>query len=250
MPLRSAGAWVMGRIRRTPATEPAIEPVPLTRGAKPIALVDVVQEGTRRKVERADRQADRSVEKPVEAPPPIIRGPERKPEPAKKPKRIERQEELFAEDSYRLPTLGLLDPPTKTTAPIDEATLLTSSRILENKLADFGVAGKVVAVRPGPVITTFEFEPAPGVKVNRIVNLADDLTMALRAASVRILAPIPGKPVVGIEVSNPRRETVFIRELIDERHVPAAPSRSSRWRSARTRRATAMSPTWAGCRIC
>jgi S-DNA-T family DNA segregation ATPase FtsK/SpoIIIE len=70
-------------------------------------------------------------------------------------------------------------------------------------------------VRPGPVITTFEFEPAPGVKVSRIVGLADDLAMALRAASVRILAPIPGKPVVGIEVSNPRRETVFIRDLME-----------------------------------
>ena len=84
----------------------------------------------------------------------------------------------------------------------------------------------MVAVRPGPVITTFEFEPAPGVKVSRIVNLADDLSMALRAASVRILAPIPGKPVVGIEVSNPRREKVFLREILAERRVPAPRSRS------------------------
>src|SRR4029450_192930 len=109
--------------------------------------------------------------------------------------------------------------------PIDEAALLTSSRILENKLADFGVAGKVVAVRPGPVITTFEFEPAPGVKVSRIVNLADDLTMALRAASVRILAPIPGKPVVGVEVSNPRRDTVYIREMLQSDAYRAAESK-------------------------
>jgi DNA segregation ATPase FtsK/SpoIIIE, S-DNA-T family len=102
----------------------------------------------------------------------------------------------------------------RTTQPLDESALLASSRILETKLADFGVVGKVVAVRPGPVITTFEFEPAPGVKVNRIVTLADDLSMALRALSVRVLAPIPGKPVVGIEVSNPRREKVFVRELL------------------------------------
>jgi S-DNA-T family DNA segregation ATPase FtsK/SpoIIIE len=124
------------------------------------------------------------------------------------------QEELFTNDTYRLPALTLLDQPVRNTQPIDEAALHASSRILENKLADFGVAGKVVAVRPGPVITTFEFEPAPGVKVSRIVNLADDLTMALRAASVRILAPIPGKPVVGVEVSNPKRETVFIRDVL------------------------------------
>src|SRR5262249_20737507 len=123
-------------------------------------------------------------------------------------------EGVSAEAPTRVPRGARRAPPQKSAQPIDEAALLTSSRILENKLADFGVAGKVVAVRPGPVITTFEFEPAPGVKVSRIVNLADDLTMALRAASVRILAPIPGKPVVGVEVSTPRRETVFIRELL------------------------------------
>ena len=70
-------------------------------------------------------------------------------------------------------------------------------------------------MRPGPVINTFELEPAPGVKVNRIVTLADDLSMALRAMSVRILAPIPGKSVVGIELSNPRREKVFLREILE-----------------------------------
>jgi S-DNA-T family DNA segregation ATPase FtsK/SpoIIIE len=148
-----------------------------------------------------------------ERPPPIIREPER-PRGRERARRPASQEELFGEDGYRLPALALLDPPERTVEPVDEAVLLASSRILESKLADFDVAGKVVAVRPGPVITTFEFEPAPGVKVSRIVGLADDLSMALRAASVRILAPIPGKPVVGIEVSNPRREKVFIRELL------------------------------------
>jgi S-DNA-T family DNA segregation ATPase FtsK/SpoIIIE len=148
--------------------------------------------------------------------PPIIREPEKKAEPPKRDRgrRVEEQEELFLEDNYRLPALTLLDTPVRNTQPIEESALHASSRILETKLGDFGVAGKVVAVRPGPVITTFEFEPAPGVKVSRIVNLADDLAMALRAASVRILAPIPGKPVVGIEVSNPRRETVFIKEVL------------------------------------
>ena len=98
---------------------------------------------------------------------------------------------------------------------MDEDALHASSHILESKLSDFGVSGSVVAVRPGPVITTYEFEPAPGVKVNRVVSLADDLQMALRAVSVRILAPIPGKAVVGIEVSNPKRERVCLREILD-----------------------------------
>ena len=116
---------------------------------------------------------------------------------------------------YKLPSLDLLDPPVESTVKIDESSLHASSQVLETKLHDFGVKGSVVAVRPGPVITTYEFEPAPGVKVNRIVSLADDLQMALRAVSVRILAPIPGKAVVGIEVSNPTREKVYLREILD-----------------------------------
>jgi S-DNA-T family DNA segregation ATPase FtsK/SpoIIIE len=117
--------------------------------------------------------------------------------------------------TYSLPAVSLLDPPVRLAVKVDEDALHTSSRILESKLSDFGVEGKVVAVRPGPVITTYEYEPAPGVKVNRVVSLADDLQMALRAVSVRILAPIPGKAVVGIEVSNPRREKVVLREIIE-----------------------------------
>jgi len=93
--------------------------------------------------------------------------------------------------------------------------LRKSSEILEAKLANFGIEGKVVAVRPGPVITTFEIEPAPGVKVNRIVTLQDDLAMALRAMGVRILAPVPGKAVVGIEVANAKREPVFLKEILE-----------------------------------
>jgi S-DNA-T family DNA segregation ATPase FtsK/SpoIIIE len=163
--------------------------------------------------------------------PPIIREPDKKPPAGRRErgKKHDGQEELFGRDRYRLPPVSLLDEPKRRDEPIDEGALLASSRILETKLGDFGVAGRVVAVRPGPVITTFEFEPAPGVKVSRVVGLADDLAMALRAASVRILAPIPGKPVVGIEVSNPRREVVFIRELIEadayraaEFHLPLA----------------------------
>ena len=200
-----AGRWLAAaaragaaRLRRRPPA--AEEPSETPRPKLPILLDDAVEPPP---------------EAPADKPPPIIREPERRPDAPRRAKRSELQEELFAEDTYRLPALNLLDPPVRTTQPLDEAALHASSRILETKLADFQVSGKVVAVRPGPVITTFEFEPAPGVKVNRIVTLADDLSMALRALSVRVLAPIPGKPVVGIEVSNPRREKVFIRELLE-----------------------------------
>ena len=80
-------------------------------------------------------------------------------------------------------------------------------------------------MRPGPVITMYEFKPAPGVKVRRIVMLADDLAMALRAVSVRILAPIPGESVVGIEIPNPRRETVYLREVIESESYRSADSK-------------------------
>ncbi len=118
-------------------------------------------------------------------------------------------------EGYKLPPLELLDRPEGEQIKVDKDTLHANSLILQKKLADFGVEGEVVAVRPGPVITMYEFKPAAGVKVRRIVMLADDLAMALRAVSVRILAPIPGESVVGIEIPNPRREMVYLREVIE-----------------------------------
>ena len=128
------------------------------------------------------------------------------------------QEEIFKykgdSADYEFPPLKLLDSAPKVSIKRSKDDLLKSSRILEKKLLDFGVEGRVTQVLPGPVITVFEFEPAPGVKVSRIVNLADDLAMSLRAMSIRILAPIPGKSVVGIEVPNVGRESVFLKELL------------------------------------
>ena len=123
----------------------------------------------------------------------------------------------FAEVSgnYSVPSLSLLDdlPPKVDTAQAREE-ILARSKTLEKKLADFGVNGRVAQVLPGPVITLYEFEPAPGIKVSRILSLTDDLALAMRSASVRILAPVPGKPVVGIEIPNPRREIVSFKEII------------------------------------
>jgi len=109
---------------------------------------------------------------------------------------------------FQLPSLNLLDTPEIKPVSTDHQNLRMQSRLLEKKLEDFGVRGKVVAVSPGPVITTFEYEPASGVKINKIVTLTDDLALALRAISIRIVAPIPGKAAVGIEIPNPVREMV------------------------------------------
>ena len=95
----------------------------------------------------------------------------------------------------------------------DEA-LKARSEVLTRALLSFGIEGKVTEVHPGPIVTMYEFEPAPGVKVARIVNLDNDLALALKAISLRIVAPLPGKSVVGIEVPNPYRETVSLKELV------------------------------------
>jgi DNA segregation ATPase FtsK/SpoIIIE, S-DNA-T family len=126
--------------------------------------------------------------------------------------------------SYRLPQLSLLDVPPVEHARIDEAAVERSARVLEQKLLDFGVQGQVVEVQPGPVVTMYKLEPGAGVKVSQIVNLADDLSMALRAATVRILAPVPGEAVVGIEVPNRKREKVYLREILEADQFSAAQS--------------------------
>ena len=186
-------------------------------------LVPPLISGLRELKEKKERHKAENTKKERRdyVPPPIVVKEEISEEPAKKiAKRAHVPPEQFKlpeiVEGYKLPPLELLDhPPEGGNLRLDTETLHANSIILQKKLADFGVEGEVVAVRPGPVITMYEFKPAPGVKVRRIVTLADDLAMALRAVSVRILAPIPGESVVGIEIPNPRREIVFLREVIE-----------------------------------
>ncbi len=121
---------------------------------------------------------------------------------------------MKSKTGFQLPSVNLLDDPESRAESIDDENLRMQSRLLEKKLEDFGVMGKVVEVSPGPVITTFEYEPAAGIKINKIVNLTDDLALALRAMSIRIVAPIPGKAVIGIEIPNAVREVVRFKEMV------------------------------------
>ena len=116
---------------------------------------------------------------------------------------------------FKLPPLTLLDRLERKDTRIKRENLIANSRTLEKKLSDFGVEGKVMEVKPGPVITMYELEPAPGVKINKITNLADDLALALRAPSIRIIAPIPGKGAIGIEIPNQERDPVRLRDVLD-----------------------------------
>jgi DNA segregation ATPase FtsK/SpoIIIE, S-DNA-T family len=187
------------------------------------SLVPVIHNRLKEFKEKHDKRKGENTKKEKRdyVPPPILLKDEYKDEtatkiPQKKSPQPPEQFKLPAVgEGYKLPPLELLDPPDGEQVKVDTETLQANSLILQKKLEDFGVEGEVVAVRPGPVITMYEFKPAPGVKVRRIVMLADDLAMALRAVSVRILAPIPGESVVGIEIPNPRREMIYLRELIE-----------------------------------
>ena len=156
-------------------------------------------------------------------PEPVVIQTKEKPEKKKK----EEKQDFVVQDhfpfmgsssNYKVPPLSLLnDVPPEIGTDTDKAhkDILASSAILEKKLADFGIQGRVVQVLPGPVITIFEYEPAPGIKVSRISSLTDDLALAMRCVSLRILAPVPGKSVVGIEIPNLRRETIYFRDVME-----------------------------------
>jgi S-DNA-T family DNA segregation ATPase FtsK/SpoIIIE len=117
-------------------------------------------------------------------------------------------------EPYRLPPLDLLSLPKNAgKIEIDEDALQQNARLLEAVLADFGVRGQIVKVRPGPVVTLYELEPAPGTKSSRVISLSDDIARSMSAVSVRV-AVIPGRNVIGIELPNQKRETVWLRELL------------------------------------
>jgi S-DNA-T family DNA segregation ATPase FtsK/SpoIIIE len=193
--------------------------------AKLIEKINTMKMVRREQTERAKKLVKRKLEKGEvkgetkdnwrETPPVVV---VERSTPSKKREEIVEQGAFeFAESGkeFQLPPVSLLEAETEKRQKIDRDSLVMNSRILEKKLLDYGVEGRVVEVRPGPVITVYEFEPAPGVKVSRIVNLADDLALALSAVTIRIVAPIPGKSVVGIEVPNTVRETVYLKEIID-----------------------------------
>ncbi len=142
--------------------------------------------------------------------------------PAAQPRRP-RQESLPLDAGWRFPPLSLLKPaPAHATNGPSEEALQANARLLESVLADYGVQGSIVEIRPGPVVTLYELEPAPGIRSARVIGLADDVARSLSVTAVRI-ATVPGRNVIGIEVPNAKRETVFLSEILssDELHKHA-----------------------------
>ena len=142
----------------------------------------------------------------IKRPPPTVAPSLPLPEPEKLP--AERRK-----GDYTLPPLALLDAP-KTERKIDERELMDGARLLEEKCREFSVEGSVVQIHPGPVVTTYEFKPDAGVKYSKITGLADDLCLAMQAESV-LIDRIPGKSTVGIQIPNPNRELISMRELLE-----------------------------------
>ncbi len=159
------------------------------------------------------------LEKPVETPvaaPPVPTGP---PVVKELPKAEKKEAEEFsltpvARGDWKIPPLSLLNKNEQEQKQVEKETYYKISKKLEQKLVNFGVSGSVVGISPGPVVTTYEYSPAPGVKINKIAGLADDLALGLKAQSVRVVGSIPGKAALGIEIPNEDRQVVYIRDIL------------------------------------
>ena len=137
----------------------------------------------------------------------------------------ERKVVLVEQRLFTLPDLGLLDsPPPLEQRKIDD-DFEANTKILEETLADFDIEAKVVAFNKGPVITRYELEPAPGVKIHRITSLSDNIALAMKAQSVRIVAPIPGKGTIGVEVPNSSSAIVYLKEVLDSAEYKSSKSK-------------------------
>jgi len=203
--------------------------------AEQAALFMAVRKGRAEKAREAKarpappKEPPKIVETPAAPKPPVITPSGGQPK-EKKDKPVKASQEAFGfmddgKGTYKLPSLDLLDPVPPQIRKVTEKDMIALSELLTQKLLDFDIQGRITQVHPGPVVTMFEFEPAPGVKVRRIEGLSDDLALSMKAASVRIVAPLPGKAAVGIEVPNNTRETVWFREIVQSQEYQSHKSR-------------------------
>ncbi len=171
------------------------------------------RQANRMKQERQD-VVKKEKERTRNKPPPVI---EKKEPTIKSSVRVEKERQmtlLDPEPNTELPPLGLLDPPQKSGKGLSTEALQAMSGQVERKLADFGVIAEVTAVHPGPVVTLFELQLAAGTKASKVTNLSKDLARALSVVSVRVVEVIPGKTVIGLEIPNEYRETVYLSETL------------------------------------
>ena len=195
-----ASAWIANLVQRGPGMTPDDEPPPATTVVREIARSEVP-----------------GLAPSPDAPPPAVA---RRVKPAPATRKQVVQEQLpLPEAGWRFPPLSLLKPaPARASVGPSEDALQANARLLETVLSDYGVQGSIVEIRPGPVVTLYELEPAPGIRSARVIGLADDVARSLSVTAVRI-ATVPGRNVIGIEVPNAKRETVFLSEILSSEEV-------------------------------
>ena len=230
---------IKSRVRGTPATEPLTRgrgrgPDPLVldtnapRSEPPLTASAIPQAPQMEEVPfQAELDSDElldTIEAPsiplVEQPKRVIQPSARKPVQQSKQAKAEAQPALSFEDThpgFELPPLNLLENPVNIQRlHLSDEALEENARMLESVLDDYGVKGEIVAVRPGPVVTMYELEPAPGLKASRVIGLADDIARSMAALSARV-STVPGRSVIGIELPNESREKVVLREILSAR---------------------------------
>ena len=164
-----------------------------------------------------------NIEETLESNPVIDIQPDTKEEDKISPKNLSNREGKKY-SNFILPNLDLLDEPKDQPISYDKEKALDKAKRIKEKLENFGINGQITEIKPGPVITLYEYRPEAGTKINKISSLSDDLAMALKATRIRIIAPIPGKDVIGIEVPNDLRETVYLKELLSKDQFKKSPS--------------------------
>ena len=218
-----AGAWGNWQANRAEGARKAAKAAPKDakeakprKAAKAAAVpVPANANGSAAVVEEDD---DEVAAPPVKPPAPIVNAPAPPPvikkAPTPKVRSLDAERPTGPAPSEALPPLSLLELPQQPEDLVTAADLTAQANLLVSKLGDFDIQGRVTEIHPGPVVTMFEFEPAAGIKVNSIVALEDDLALALKANRIRVIAPLPGKGTVGVEIPNPRRRTVYLREVL------------------------------------
>jgi DNA segregation ATPase FtsK/SpoIIIE, S-DNA-T family len=227
--------------------EPKAAPTPVEPGrAGERAAIEALQSAARRRLaerggepEPVEAYQDEAEDFDVEPAAPIVRPAPQPiqprpvarvgaaPQPLKPSRREvrEAQPDLLGRNAYELPPISLLNEPKRTNVvTISEDALEQNARLLEGVLEDFGVKGEILQVRPGPVVTLYELEPAPGTKSSRVIGLADDIARSMSAISARV-AVVSGRNAIGIELPNQRRETVYFREMIASQDFERSPSK-------------------------
>ncbi|MBC2885338.1 DNA translocase FtsK [Ochrobactrum sp. CM-21-5] len=200
-------------IERAIAEEPAIPAGEATEDDVVLTVAEAEEHNVEEITSPAPAPAPVVAAAPTKAPPPIA---------LYQPQPLPRTEAPVTFGAYEFPPRELLqEAPSQDGNVITQEMLERSAGLLESVLEDFGVRGEIIHVRPGPVVTLYEFEPAPGVKSSRVIGLADDIARSMSALSARV-AVVPGRNVIGIELPNANRETVYLREMIDSRTFEAS----------------------------